>query len=191
MHLGANIQSHCHALQPQHNISWVSVSHLLTIHTQSQSSSTRSCPESIPSFLGDDHTSFTGTLEILWGPVSSGSCSSHQDIDLHSPHYLPHPFSFIELNAYHWRKIYLLSTISLLPSFHLYVFLGALCYIFSLSRFFFFFKLTVTDHFHILPQALSSKLHTLFPINSITTLENKGHLAEFILSVSLLLLLAT
>lgn len=64
-------------------------------------------------------------------------------------------------------------------------------YLFSLQVFFFFLKLTVTDHFHILPQALSSKLHTLFPINSITTLENKGHLAEFILSVSLLLLLAT
>lgn len=85
------------------------LSHSLSIHSQASSSSTRSCPESFPSFSEDNHVYFTGTLPNMCDHMSSVSCS-HHDISLHSPHCSPYPFQ---------------PTFRLLPRFHLSVSLEA------------------------------------------------------------------
>lgn len=132
MDIGASGQSCSHDLWPPLGLPHNSISHSFTIHSQPLSSSTRSCPESIPSFSGDDHVSFTGALEITRDHVSSVSCSSHQNTVLHSLHYLPHLLSFP------WRKYTSFQPTSyLLPRFHLFVSSGAFLCISYLSRFFF------------------------------------------------------
>ena len=117
---GAHVRSCRHDLEPHrgltHTVSYQYLSHSLSVHSQPSSSSTRSCPESVPSFAEDNHVDFTGTLQNTGGPMSSVSHSHH--LYLHSPHYSPYTFQ---------------PTFCLLPSCHLFVSLESLLYISSLQ----------------------------------------------------------
>lgn len=143
---GAHVRSCRHDLEPHrgltHTVSYQYLSHSLSVHSQPSSSSTRSCPESVPSFAEDNHVDFTGTLQNTGGHMSSVSHSHH--IYLHSPHYSPYTFQPTFCYATQLPSVCLLGKLAL--------------YLLSPDC----FKLVSIDYFHILHQTFRKKLFILY-----------------------------